>query len=284
MCELCIVLITICAKGCGWIHAWNHFPRYWPSVRGIHRSRWIPRTNGQWRGALMFSLICAWINDWVNSRGAGDLRRHNGHYDVSVMDYTCICQDPKYFSIVFCMVQMWFYGTLFILIICEDWQLIKLHGSLVIKNVWLSYEMKAIQLIEITDFKMCDSGWCIISVLFQLSGLSRKCTQRDSMRGVICIGHHGNRRWSQIHIQIQVYNAERPLTCGTASTYTNNYTWALLWHHMFACKQWNQNLNGNTNFKIRFLNVQYTPSGYWDQKYLKICLFSYHFYFSLLMV
>ena len=31
-----------------WIHddviKWKHFPRYWPFVRGIHRSRWIPRT------------------------------------------------------------------------------------------------------------------------------------------------------------------------------------------------------------------------------------------------
>ena len=33
----------------------------------------------------MFSLICAWINDWVNNREAGDLRRHRGHYDVNVM-------------------------------------------------------------------------------------------------------------------------------------------------------------------------------------------------------
>ena len=40
---------------------------------------------GQWRGALMFSLICARINDWVNNREAGDLRRHRGHYDVNVM-------------------------------------------------------------------------------------------------------------------------------------------------------------------------------------------------------
>ena len=40
---------------------------------------------GQCRGALMFSLIYAWINDWVNSREAGDLRRHRGHYDVIVM-------------------------------------------------------------------------------------------------------------------------------------------------------------------------------------------------------
>ena len=40
---------------------------------------------GQWRRALMFSLICVWINDWVNNHEAGDLRRYRGHYDVSVM-------------------------------------------------------------------------------------------------------------------------------------------------------------------------------------------------------
>ena len=40
---------------------------------------------GQWRGAVMFSLIYAWINDGVNNREAGDLRRHRGHYDVNVM-------------------------------------------------------------------------------------------------------------------------------------------------------------------------------------------------------
>ena len=40
---------------------------------------------GQWRGALMFSLICVWINGWVSNREAGDLRHHRGHYDVSVI-------------------------------------------------------------------------------------------------------------------------------------------------------------------------------------------------------
>ena len=40
---------------------------------------------GQWRGALMFSLICVWINGWVNKREAGDLRRYRAHYDVIVM-------------------------------------------------------------------------------------------------------------------------------------------------------------------------------------------------------
>ena len=40
---------------------------------------------GQWRGGFMFSLICAWINRWVNNREAGDLRRYRTHYDVIVI-------------------------------------------------------------------------------------------------------------------------------------------------------------------------------------------------------
>ena len=40
---------------------------------------------GQWRGALMFYLICVWINEWVNDREAGDLRRHRGHNDFTEM-------------------------------------------------------------------------------------------------------------------------------------------------------------------------------------------------------
>ena len=45
---------------------------------------------GQWRGALMFSLICAWINGWVNDRD-GDLRRHRARYDVTVMHSLYCC-------------------------------------------------------------------------------------------------------------------------------------------------------------------------------------------------
>ena len=62
------------------------FPRYWPFVRGIHRSPVNYLHKGQWRGALMFSLICIWINGWVNNGEAGDLRRSRAHYDVIVMD------------------------------------------------------------------------------------------------------------------------------------------------------------------------------------------------------
>ena len=68
---------------------WKHFPRYWPFVRGIHRSPMNSPHKGQWRGALMFSSICVWINGWVNSE-AGDLGRHRGHNDVIVMIYTAV--------------------------------------------------------------------------------------------------------------------------------------------------------------------------------------------------
>ena len=77
---------------------WNHFPRYWPFVRGIHRSPVNSLHKGQWRGALMVSLIYVWINGWVNNREAGDLRRYRAHYDVIVMFcvveincFICVC-------------------------------------------------------------------------------------------------------------------------------------------------------------------------------------------------
>ena len=64
---------------------WKHFPRYWPFVRGIHRSPVNSPHKRQWRGALMFSLICVWMNGWVNNRQAGDMRRYHAHYDVIVI-------------------------------------------------------------------------------------------------------------------------------------------------------------------------------------------------------
>ena len=33
----------------------------------------------------MFSLVSTWINDLVNNREAGDLRRRRVYYDVTVM-------------------------------------------------------------------------------------------------------------------------------------------------------------------------------------------------------
>ena len=63
---------------------WKYSPSYWPFVRETHRSP-VNCPKGQWRGALIFSLICIWLNGWVNNREAGGLRRHRPHYDVIIM-------------------------------------------------------------------------------------------------------------------------------------------------------------------------------------------------------
>ena len=71
-----------------WIHddviKWKHFPRYWPFVRGVHRWPVNSPHKGQWRTALIY-FVCVWINDWINNRETGDLRRHRAHYDVIVL-------------------------------------------------------------------------------------------------------------------------------------------------------------------------------------------------------
>ena len=52
---------------------------------GIHRYPAKFLHKDQWRGALMFSLICARLNGWVNNREAGDLGRYQALYDVTVI-------------------------------------------------------------------------------------------------------------------------------------------------------------------------------------------------------
>ena len=65
---------------------WWYIPRHWPFVRGIHRSPVNSPHKGQWRGALLFCLICAWTNGYyANNRDAGDLRQHHSRFDVTVM-------------------------------------------------------------------------------------------------------------------------------------------------------------------------------------------------------
>ena len=70
-----------------WRHQMKTFLPHWPFAQGIHRSPVNSPHKGQWRGALMFSLICIWINGWVNNREAGDLRHYGTHYDVALMSW-----------------------------------------------------------------------------------------------------------------------------------------------------------------------------------------------------
>ena len=43
---------------------------------------------GQWRGAFMLSLICAWNNSGAHNGDAGDFRRQHAYIDVTLMGIT----------------------------------------------------------------------------------------------------------------------------------------------------------------------------------------------------
>ena len=57
----------------------NTFGVTCPLCRGIHRSPVNSLHKGPCRRALMFSLICAWIDGRENNQEAGDLRCHGVH-------------------------------------------------------------------------------------------------------------------------------------------------------------------------------------------------------------
>ena len=85
--NLVSLLIYIENNVCTWVtngfsaHAWwRHQMETFSALLAISPHK------GQWHGALMFSLICVWINNWVNNREAGDLRHYRAHYDVIVSE------------------------------------------------------------------------------------------------------------------------------------------------------------------------------------------------------
>ena len=68
---------------------WRHQMETFSALLALwagHRSPVSYPHKGQWRGALMFSLICTLINAWVNNREAGDLIRHRAHYGVIIIN------------------------------------------------------------------------------------------------------------------------------------------------------------------------------------------------------
>ena len=99
---------------------WKHFPRNWPFVRGNSPVPVNSSHKDQWCGALMFSLICVWINSLVKNHEAGDLRCHRGHYDVNVM---CSQQTPH-------SAPMWAtYGVCFVM---DNWDVYSASVTIVL--------------------------------------------------------------------------------------------------------------------------------------------------------
>ena len=69
---------------------------------GNHRSPVDSPQKGQWRGALVFFLICAYTNGCLNNQDVGDLRCHRAHYGVIVI---CSVSQNQSKRSLLCMVS-----------------------------------------------------------------------------------------------------------------------------------------------------------------------------------
>ena len=93
----------------------NHFSRYRPFVNKIHLSLVNFPHKDQWCGALIFYLICAWTNGWVNNRDSG-LRHSRTHYDVTVVSlYGFLVFQFYYIQKASCLMIIWLFGFLVLL-------------------------------------------------------------------------------------------------------------------------------------------------------------------------
>ena len=65
--------------GSSYVESWWHQMETFSTLLAICAGK------GQSCTALMFSLICTWINSWANTLAAGDLRCNHTHYDITPM-------------------------------------------------------------------------------------------------------------------------------------------------------------------------------------------------------
>ena len=147
-------------------------------------------TKGQWHGALMLSLICAWINGWVNNREAGDLRCHHAHYGVTVMNIMLLQSNQSWSacnSIIDGVLLIWiYYNVTAFMTSIESWT-IKYYrmtrGQMRIWNIiigWSSRQFSSKSIIVTYTFmathigilnhgacirQYISSAWYIINVL-----------------------------------------------------------------------------------------------------------------------
>ena len=95
---------TLCNCGCFYETWWRHQMETFPAFLALCAVN--SPYKSQWRGALMFSLMCAWFSLLGKQSRGGDLRRHCAHNDVIVMKlkpciYTIIWPQSTYITIPF---------------------------------------------------------------------------------------------------------------------------------------------------------------------------------------
>ena len=153
---------------------------------------------GQWRGALMFSLICAWINGWVNYQEAGDLRRNRTHYDVIVMS-----PPPLFFLMSNCGGSS--AGTLELLQCSAEpsrWAH-NLDNTFIVMVILMHCSCYGLALghrLEHTSWSICLLSWSNVHI----DGLARECGGSGASTLELLHSCAGSSAWAYIRWSVQI--------------------------------------------------------------------------------
>ena len=114
---------------------------------GIHRSPVNSPNKGQWHGALMFFLICAWIKGWVNNCEADDLKRHRTHYDATVIPKDI----PWIFSHIKFFIYLFIYSFIYLFILQKQQMLKCVYMA---NSLWINNKPYIADYITLTQIQM----------------------------------------------------------------------------------------------------------------------------------
>ena len=162
----------------------------------------------QWQGALVFYLICSWINSWVKNGVTGHLGRHRTHHDVTVMQqfwFRLIDWRPnathwtgwlflfEWLTLLFCY---YYYCPLFPNLMREYQWFIALHGFII---HWTRISKQTIW-----QPKCSDMWGCTVSVFMNFRCMMITGVYQSSLRKYILTKHtYASNRRLQSRTSIQ---------------------------------------------------------------------------------
>ena len=193
---------------------------------------------GQWHGALMFSLICAWIDGCVNSHKAGDLRRHHTHFDTIVM-----------YSIIFTMSQTCIMSTHVEVCLCRGWSNLHEPSNLIIPTAGTSWKQEIwMWLMDVINIK--ERFVSVIGTGFSLTfrDLSKICCRNLCVAEIISL-------WE--------FQAETMYVC---PKYRFGHTYKVsAWNSQHKCDFWHSIFSRDYLKSSR--NVSETTPVFWSRYY-----------------
>ena len=120
---------------------WKKNPRYWPFVRGTHRSPVNSPHKGQWHGALIFSLICP-LNTRLSKQSWG------WWFETPSPSLWRHCNDSQYYG---CDASSQAINSQAVDLVWPEYSVFSTRGLKIFHDIYLSWLCEEVQLQNVTS-------------------------------------------------------------------------------------------------------------------------------------